>query len=107
MSQLAFVEQIELQEPVCAREARGNVLHGMDEGWASPNKVRGFSGGLHQDSRCASDPLARAELCSQVTRFCGGGTGLGLPFGSWQVLLGEQTSVSCEGKRKRALPLPC
>lgn len=58
--------QIKLWEPVCVREAEGSVLlQGMGEGPAFPNKVCDFSGGIHQDSPRACDPLAGAGCCSQ------------------------------------------
>lgn len=102
--QHTFLEQIKLQAPACAREIIGNVLHGMDEGWAFPDKECGFSGGIHENSHHASGPSARSEHCSQVNRFCRVGNGVGLPFGSWLVLLREQTSVFLGGQKKESCP---
>lgn len=59
--QHTFLEQIKLQAPACAREIIGNVLHGMDEGWAFPDKECGFSGGIHENSHHASGPSARFQ----------------------------------------------
>lgn len=102
--QHTFLERIKLQAPACAREIIGNVLHAMDEGWAFPDKECGFSGGIHENSHHASGPSARSEQCSQVNRFCRVGNGVGLPFGSWLVLLREQTSVFLGGQKEASSP---
>lgn len=68
------MKQIKLQEPVCARETRGN---GIDEGcgWAWHE---GMDGGPIKGSHPVSDSLTGPGHCCHINRICGVVTGLGL-----------------------------